>query len=437
MFTTEKEAVAYLYDLIGRKQREKLPRVWESFEVGKQSYRISRGARYSPGRLRDLLTRLEIDLTAFTCIHVVGTSGKGSLVQACHKELLHRGERVASYVSPHVVHMRERFRVMDGLVRKQEFLEAASLLKLVLEEVFEDGGYITYREALFALFLLLAKRAQMRVLVVEVGSGGRYDLTNIIPSRVVLHTGVSKDHMGSLGPTLREVTFHQGGSMNEGCTFVTTESKEEYRSVLRDLATHVGCSFLELSAGASYDESRTALVDAAMQELYADAPFTPSSLTMKESLPSRFELVSTTPPIVIDGAHNPEKMEALAAWVKEYTQEHNIDEVAALVGVVKGKDVGALFAPLFPLIDEFFCSTSTEVVKKTLYTAGELSDELKHHTYPPTVHMASRVDKFLEKYIGDKKSGKMLVVTGSMYFIGAVRKYFETEEEFLSLRERS
>jgi dihydrofolate synthase/folylpolyglutamate synthase len=185
-------------------------------------------------RLRRLLARLgNPEARLPPVLHVAGTNGKGSTCAFLRAIGEAQGLGVHVTTSPHLVRFNERIRLAGRLVT-DEALEAA------LEEVeaVNAGAPITVFEVLMAATFVLFARVPADLCVLEVGLGGRFDATNVVPApKVCAITALSMDHREFLGDTLAEIAFEKAGIMKPGVPVVTGFQPEEAMAVL---AAHAG-----------------------------------------------------------------------------------------------------------------------------------------------------------------------------------------------------
>jgi dihydrofolate synthase/folylpolyglutamate synthase len=174
-------------------------------------------------------------------IHVAGTNGKGSTCAFLRAIGEAAGLRVHVTISPHLVHLRERFRIAGELVSEERL--AAALEEI---EAANAGGAVTVFEALVAAGLLLFSRTPADLCVVEVGLGGRYDATNVFtqPAACAI-TSISLDHQDFLGDKLDRIAWEKAGIMKHGRPVATGHQPPEAADVLRAYAAESGALLLE------------------------------------------------------------------------------------------------------------------------------------------------------------------------------------------------
>jgi dihydrofolate synthase / folylpolyglutamate synthase len=150
-------------------------------------------------------------------IHIAGTNGKGSATAFCRAILEAAGLSVHVHTSPHLVRWHERYRMGGGrLVEDQVFAEA---LRRVAKA--NDGQSITVYEILTAVGFILFSEHPADAVILEVGLGGRFDATNVIPNpSVSLIMPISMDHEAYLGDTVEKIAFEKAGIIKRRCPVV-------------------------------------------------------------------------------------------------------------------------------------------------------------------------------------------------------------------------
>ncbi len=174
-------------------------------------------------------------------IHVAGTNGKGSTCAFLRAIGEAAGWRVHVTISPHLVHLRERFRLAGALVDDAVLADTLAEIERV-----NAGQAITVFEALAACGFLLFARAPAELCVVEVGLGGRFDATNVVdhPAACAI-TSISLDHQDFLGDRLERIAWEKAGIMKAGRPVATGLQAGEVQAVLRAEAARVGARLLE------------------------------------------------------------------------------------------------------------------------------------------------------------------------------------------------
>ena len=189
-------------------------------------------------------------------IHVAGTNGKGSTVAFMRAVLEAAGRRVHVYTSPHLVRFHERIRLAGRLVSDEVLADAFSRC-----EAANGGQGISVFEITTAAALLLFAEHPADVLLLEVGLGGRYDATNVVPRPVAtVITPVSMDHPEFLGSTVAAIAGEKAGILKRGVPAIVAEQADDARAVIEREAARVGAPALFGGQDFSAAEERARLV---------------------------------------------------------------------------------------------------------------------------------------------------------------------------------
>ena len=329
-------------------------------------------------RVRTVAARLQLK---FDCpvITVAGTNGKGSTCAMLEAVAQQAGYRTGVYTSPHLVHFEERCRIHGESVSATDL--AANFAAVESARV-ENGDEIslTYFEFSTLAILRLLSQAGLDVVILEVGLGGRLDAVNIVDTDCAVITSIDLDHMDYLGDNRESIGFEKAGIMRPGKPVVISDPVPP-QSVLNH-AAELGADVWRFGAdfnfsgdkqqwswagrgrrysGLAYPALRGAnqLVNAsgvlaALEALRTVLPVTAQAvrngLALVE-LPGRFQIVPGEPVLVLDVAHNPHSVAALA---------ENLDAMGfypvthAVFGAMADKDLGPMLARIDPLVDRWY-----------------------------------------------------------------------------------
>jgi len=329
-------------------------------------------------RVREVAQRLGL---AFRCpvITVAGTNGKGSTCAMLESIALQAGWKTGLFTSPHLVHFEERCRVRGDIVKAEALLphfEAVEAARLA-------GGAevsLSYFEFTTLVILRLLSLAELDVVVLEVGLGGRLDATNIVDTDCAVITSIDIDHTEFLGSTREAIGFEKAGIMRPGRPAVVSDPAPPASVVAH--AEAIGADLwvtgrdFNISgdkqqwgwagrgrrySGLAYPALRGAnqLVNAAgvlaaFESLRDRLPVTAQAvrtgLALVE-LPGRFQIVPGQPTLILDVAHNPHSVAALT---------ENLDAMGfyptthAVFGAMADKDLAPMLARVAPLIDRWY-----------------------------------------------------------------------------------
>jgi dihydrofolate synthase/folylpolyglutamate synthase len=373
-------------------------------------------------------------------VTVAGTNGKGSSCAMLESIALHAGWRVGLYIKPHLVHFEERCRIggrslaADALVPHFEAVEAA-----------RDGVSLTYFEFTTLAILRALSQAELDLVILEVGLGGRLDAVNAIDTDCALITSIAIDHVEYLGDDREGIGFEKAGIMRPGKPAVVADPQPP-RSVV-DHAARIGADLRLAGRDFGHTGDRQqwswhgrkrrysslaypalrganqllnaagvlAVFEALHERLPIPAQAVRTGLALVE-LPGRFQIVPGQPTIVLDVAHNPQSVAVLAV---------NLDQMGffprthAVFGAMRDKDLAGVIAPVLPLVDAWHVAAlptaraaSTDQLA-ALVRAGRNDAPVQTHATPAEALRAA---------LAAADPADRIVVFGSFYTVGGVLK---------------
>lgn len=316
-----------------------------------------------------LLDRMGNPHHAFVSIHVAGTNGKGSVCAMLESVLREAGLRVGLYTSPHLVRFNERIRVDGQDISDDELAGLFEAMELHASAVAKGGRELTFFEFTTALAFEQFRRRKVQVAVVETGMGGRLDSTNVVLPLVSVITRIGMDHMAYLGDTIEAIAGEKAGIIKAERPVVCGAMPEEAREVIRRVALERMAPWTDASetvtvrrvsqgiegqklaiAGADQDYGTVtvkllgrhqlencATVMATLEVLAGCSPLRLPVETIRNGLqavawPGRLQVLETDPPVILDGAHNPDGARALAVTLKELFKKRKIGLVWGMCG---------------------------------------------------------------------------------------------------------
>jgi dihydrofolate synthase/folylpolyglutamate synthase len=328
------------------------------------------GMRFGLDRMRRLMTALHHPERRFASIHVVGTNGKSSTVRMIAAIIAHHGKRTGAYLSPHLVSFGERIRIDDHDLEPAAFGAAvgrAARAAALVDRSLDADDRVTQFEALTAAaYSELAERG-VEVAVIEAGLGGRYDATNVIPSRVQVLTSVGLEHTRWLGPTLRDIATEKLDVVQPGATLVLgADLAAEVVEVAERVATERDARIVwagtdpgvAVGAPGAYQRRNFALARAAAEaflgsELSQEAV---AAAAADVRVPGRLQQIAQRPLTLLDGAHNPDGMRALAETLPEVAAGRR--PVIAVLSILDDKDAAGMLAALTGRCDALVLTSS-------------------------------------------------------------------------------
>jgi dihydrofolate synthase/folylpolyglutamate synthase len=327
------------------------------------------GMRFGLDRMQRLMTALGHPQRRFQSIHVVGTNGKSSTVRMIAAILARHGLHTGAYLSPHLVSFGERIRIDDADLEPTAFAaavqHAAHAAELVDRSLGGDDRVTQFEALTAAAYWELARRG-VEVAVIEAGLGGRYDATNVIPSKVQVLTTVGLEHTRWLGPTISDIAAEKLAVVKDGGTLVLGPDlhpdalQQAHEVAARRRARLIAAGDdpgVAVGALGSFQRRNFALArvaaEAYLGELDDDAV---AAAAAEIRIPGRLQIVGQEPLTLIDGAHNPEGMAALVESLPEIVAGH--DRVVAVVSVLDDKDAAGMLAALVRHCDALIFTSS-------------------------------------------------------------------------------
>ncbi len=394
-------------------------------------------------------------------VHVAGTNGKGSVSIYLVTILARAGYRVGLFTSPHLSSVRERFRINDTYISEDEFAHYASRVREALGQ-----DLITYFEFTTALALLWFAESDVDLVVLETGLGGRLDATNIVSPLVSVITNVSMDHEAYLGNDLESIAYEKAGIIKPGVPLVTGAADDITREVIAQRCQELDCpmfvfgrdfdvqvngqkswnwtgedgafsnsAFTNLRCGmkGSYQVANSSLAVAVIV-LLQEHGFVVDIENIREGLakvlwPGRLEHIclqdggrcggktagEQTFQYLIDGAHNPA---GVASLVETLKQEYSYDKLIVVWGAMEDKDLSLTIPPITEL------ATVIILTKPDGERAAEpqfLLDAIPSQ-HQSICHLQENVIDAICLAEEKANSNDLIVVAGSLYLIGEVRK---------------
>jgi dihydrofolate synthase/folylpolyglutamate synthase len=344
------------------------------------------GMRFGLDRMRRLMTVLGSPQERYGTIHVAGTNGKTSTVRMTAAILARHGLRAGAYLSPHLVSFTERIRIDDKDVSEERFGAAVGRAARAAEKVnrtLDPDDRVTQFEALTAAAYSELAEAGVDVAVIEAGLGGRYDATNVIPSKVQVLTNVGLEHTRWLGPTIADVAAEKLDIVRPGATLVVgADLHDDAMALARrvcdersaTLVVAPAHSGLELLAQGEHQQRNFAVARAAAEAYHGALDDTAVAEAAAATLvPGRFQIVDEAPATVIDGAHNAAGMAALAASLRSFVAGRRL---VACVSVLDDKDAAGMLRELLPLCAEVVFTQSSNPRALPAGTLESLSGQL-------------------------------------------------------------
>ncbi len=406
------------------------------------------GSKHGLENTHLLLAEMNVSPSAVPMIHIAGTNGKGSVCAMLERILRQAGYRTGLYTSPFLQAYQERIR-LDGVpIDDERMIRYGERLLDAAARLNGRGVYPTPFELGTALALAAFAGERVDAAVIEVGLGGRLDPTNVITPVLCGITAIGLDHMEYLGGTLPEIAAEKAGIMKLGVPVVCHPAEPEVAEVLAGRAAAVGAPLTQLGAAQISGAACTARGSTASFHLAGDWPDMTLSLPgahqltnaltvlglvealqtrgfrlpedavrrgMAETVwPARLEWCGS---VLIDGAHNPQGMAALARFVRTHLPDRRR---VLLSGVLADK--------LQPSMLDSLREISATAVTVTpdnprALDAAAYADRLRAAGVDASP--AETLEEGLKRARALAGEDGIVVAAGSLYFAGALRTALE------------
>ena len=360
-------------------------------------------------RLRDFLARIGNPQLGRPLIHIGGTSGKGSTSTIITAILTAAGYRAGLHLSPYLQTPAEKLQVGGRLIGPRDFADLVDEFFVAHDDWVADGNApLTYGEAFNALMWMFFRRENVDIGVVEVGAGGRFDLTNILEPTLSVITSVGIDHTATLGSTIADIAWHKAGIIKPGVPVVSGVPNPEAQELIRAEANELGAPLLQVDLGKTVEHVETSLEGtswlekttgvthtmrmagsfqarngqlaiSAMRTLRAQG-FDISDEAIAAGLsqariPGRAEEIREKVAVLLDGAHNAEKVAALVRDVPALMPRNGGRRIV-VAGLLEAKQGDAMITSLVPVMDVMIATSPQVFAKDAMFTS-----EIKDYAY--------------------------------------------------------
>ncbi|MFA9288836.1 MAG: folylpolyglutamate synthase/dihydrofolate synthase family protein [Weeksellaceae bacterium] len=436
-FTSFAEAEVYLYQFTN---------------LGKQSFT----PQFTLDRAVYLLQVLDNPQNKLKVIHIAGTSGKGSTCTYISQLLQAHGFKVGLTVSPHMIDIRERVQLNNESISKKLFMHYLAEIQPAIEQMKStEFGAPSYFEIIIALAYWTFWKENVDYAVIETGMGGIYDATNTVDraDKVAVITRIGLDHTEFLGNTLLAIAEQKAGIIQPGNLTIIADQEAEVKTYLTEYAHKKGNEFYAVDnisikeqqgdnshlfdlqlpqqqfhnlivTDAAYQVENAAVAAAVLAHLAQRDRFElieaiVKTVLQKTRVIGRFEIIKQSDKtIVLDGAHNPQKMQTFLISLK--TRFPPVTP-AFIIAFKKGKDYKQMLDLIRTqaqqiIVTEFENNDQGMVIEPQ--PAQDIVDYLQAQQYD-SVLIERDLNRALSKA---QEISKVIVITGSLYLISAYEK---------------
>lgn len=386
--------------------------------------------------IRRILKQLNNPQDNVKTIHVTGTNGKGSTSYYLSNLLQKAGQKTGLFVSPYIYEFNERIQLNGKNISNNDLIKIANEIETAIEILKKDDpnfSLVTFEYEVALAFQFFAQE-NCDYAVIEVGIGGEHDKTNVIIPEVSAITTIGLDHEKIIGPTLKDIAEEKSGVIKSNKPVVLGNVPQNVLEILlnkaqsensksfllgRDFQIKIMPDVIEYQDSKNlYNFALRPLVEAydigvavqAIQLLQLDLDRKKIEEAINETrIPGRYDVIQTSPEIIVDGAHNLQAMENLLNLVRKKKK----GQIYVLLGMMKDKDLGP--------VTKLFKDEKVTLTRIDYPRAARLED------FPKEAQKEFEYkENFEEAYTSLKnklQADDMLLVTGSFYLVGAVLNY--------------
>ena len=401
--------------------------------------------KYGLERMRAVMSLLGNPQEDYPIIHVTGTNGKGSTIAMLSSLFVHHGQKVGAFVSPHLIDYTDRFLINGNVMSEEDFEIVGNLVQQAEATLIDEYEPLSFFEIMTAMALVYFSRKKVEVALLEVGIGGLLDTTNIVHSTMSVITSIGMDHEEMLGNTLEEIAIQKTGIFKQNqavvlgnlptealqvaevvgkaynCDLHTFEREfkiEPFEDgfIFTNADTRIHISYLNLKGKYQLENAAVALECFLRFEKKFQLPIELSAI--QESFqtvtwPGRMEVVHQSPTVILDGAHN---IHALKRFVETVKQHGELEaQQTILFSALKRKHYKEMVDYLRKELPE----------ARLVVTTFDYAGAIERTDYPSSeIEFVENTQQFIENYINKRSDQETLWITGSLYFISFIRKFF-------------
>ena len=371
-------------------------------------------------------------------VHIVGTNGKGSTVNALQTIFTQAGYEVGTFTSPYIIDFKERISLNGQMISEEDLLDLVSRVKPVVERLPKETEHENATEfeiITVLMFLYFGQVHPVDIAFIEAGMGGLHDSTNLFKPLAVLCPSIGLDHQAILGNTHAEIAAEKVGVLKNGAPFIYATDRTDVRDVFEKKAREEGSKTYELgrdftTEGSShsfdftYGEQRLddiALAMAGRHQVANASLAIMASLLLQKDYPKvtpkliknalahahwRGRTEFLRPNLMIDGAHNNESVKVLIDLLQS---EYANKEIELLFAAIDTKPIDGMLAQL-------------KSVGDLTVTSFDYPNSVKLDKYPEAYKQVPDFKTWIKEHVTTDNK-KLYVVTGSLYFISQVRTW--------------
>ena len=395
-------------------------------------------------------------------IHVAGTNGKGSTVAYLKNIYLKKGLNVATFTSPYVTCFNERINYNNKNISNEDLLRIGNLVlskyELLKKQGFEEPTFFEFITSV--CFIYFNELKDLDICIIECGMGGRLDATNIITPLCSVITNIGFDHMNILGNTKELILKEKLGIVKPNIPFVTSIKEENLLNIIYEYIKNKNIIFSKplyerlkinkidiYSSNFSYEDKTYDInlpgdyqIDNAILAIecvkilnnFEKSKYYISNELLYESLknttwPGRFEKISTTPLIYLDGGHNIDCIEKVTNFIKQL----NLSNTRAIVSISDDKLKEQMIKKLDQTFDEIIFTSYS-------YSRSANAVELYNLSHNPNKLLIENINQAInyvyEKpytFNGQKIKAQIWDTAGQERYRNITKNYFQSSQGFV------
>lgn len=417
--------------------------------------RLRLGIKPGLKRMEWMMERLDYPEKSLKAIHIGGTNGKGSTVTYLRSILQEAGYSVGTFTSPYIEQFNERISLNGTPIKDEMIVQLANdIYPLAVElEESELGGPTEFEIITAMAFAYFGRVHPVDIVLFEVGLGGRFDSTNIIIPIFSIITNIGLDHTAILGDTYEEIAFEKAGIIKPKKASISAVKQEQAIQVIKNKALEVnselyllGSEFfvkdhmstpegevftvktpfteykeLEILMVGKHQTENASLAVMGVEKLNREGIFVINEEHIYSGLkkaywPGRFEVLSKEPVVVIDGAHNEEGVVALVSELERRYSDKKINIIFAALSDKK--------------LDKMIMNLDGVASKITFvdfdYPRAANAEDLWELSKSDNKHYQKDWKNAIAAEVSTLQHNEILVITGSLYFLSAMKPYLMT-----------
>ena len=383
--------------------------------------------------LQNVMNILNFNVDPEKVIIVAGTNGKGTTCATLGTLLIDAGKNIGFFSSPHLIKTTERIKFNGIDISEHDFCNAFFTVK----EKIEDHKLSHFEWLTFMAVYYFFEIKKVDYAIFEVGLGGTYDSTNIIPHKFCVITRLAMDHQEILGNSLKEIAKNKLGIVSKNNIVFHTRFDSEIKNLSIEYAKKYDAKFIEAcDFSIDVDQSER------YPKFFVCTPFgkfrmnLPGNRAAENSVlaltafnylsgnnankygkaiervewPGRMQLVKyKNRDIFLSGDHNPNGIQSLIDILKYY----HFQKAHFVIGICKDKDHQKMLKMLFdlPYAKVYLTETTLKVLPINEYGENYIA-KAKYAT-------ANQIDA-LDKAIENSSEDDLVIVTGSLYLVGKI-----------------